>query len=81
MRKIIKVTFIVALTSIAGYGIYNQNAKTVSDLMLTNIEALAWSEGSNSPYRVFPCPSSPGNECKTSNDPYRNECYSLSYCR
>ena len=81
MKKMIKIAFVAAFVAIAGYGVYtNQKAETMSDLMLANVEALAWPEGS-SPYRVFPCPSSSGNECKTSNDANRNECYNLSYCR
>lgn len=80
-KKLFPILIVAVVATFAGYNVYqSQRMEMMSDLMLANVEALAWPEGS-SPYRVFPCPSSPGNECKTSNDSNRNECYNLSYCR
>lgn len=45
MRKIIKITFVAAFATVAGYGIYtNQRSDTMSDIMLANVEALASGE-------------------------------------
>lgn len=42
MKKIVKVTFVVAFAAIAGYGVSaNQKAGAMSDLLLANVEALA----------------------------------------
>lgn len=48
MKKVIKITFVAAFAAIAGYGVYaNQKADAMSDLMLTNVEALATREQPN----------------------------------
>lgn len=71
---------IVTIALVATYNVYNSQKRVVlSDLAMANIEALATGEW-NSPYRVCPCPSSPGNECKTSSED-RPTCASLTYCR
>ncbi|WP_025836334.1 NVEALA domain-containing protein [Bacteroides rodentium] len=59
MKKMIKIAFVAAFVAIAGYGVYtNQKAETMSDLMLANVEALAWPEGSSliGFFRVLPLP-------------------------
>jgi len=42
MKKIVKIAFIAAFTAIVGYNIYtSQNVSRLSDLALSNIDALA----------------------------------------
>lgn len=42
MKKAIKAAFVVAVAAVIGYNVYeNQQADTMSDLMLANVEALA----------------------------------------
>ena len=42
MKKIMKITLVAAFITIAGYGVYtNQNTESMSDLALSNVEALA----------------------------------------
>ncbi|MCR6503752.1 NVEALA domain-containing protein [Bacteroides muris (ex Fokt et al. 2023)] len=45
MNKIFKITLVAAVAAVAGYGVYaNQNEKGMPDLMLANVEALAYGE-------------------------------------
>lgn len=45
MKKIVKIAFVAAFASIAGYGVYtSQKTELMSDLALANVEALAQSE-------------------------------------
>lgn len=47
MKKIVKIAFVAAFAAVAGYGVYeNQQADTMSDMMLANVEALASGESS-----------------------------------
>ena len=74
-----KVAMVAVVATVAGMGIYSsQKADVTSDIALANVEALANGEY-DTPYRVHPCPSWTGNECKTSNED-RPKCYSLTYC-
>ncbi|MDE6215122.1 NVEALA domain-containing protein [Bacteroides sp.] len=61
MKKTMKAAFVVAVAAVIGYGVYeNQQADTMSDMMLANVEALASGEGSAM------CPNgclSDGNGC------------------
>lgn len=42
MKKIMKITLVAAFITIAGYGVYtNQKSESMSDLALSNVEALA----------------------------------------
>lgn len=42
MKKLVKITVVVAFAAIAGYGVYvNQKTDALSDLALANVEALA----------------------------------------
>ena len=44
MKKMIKIAFVAAFAAIAGYGVYaNQKSEVLSDLTLSNVEALAGS--------------------------------------
>ena len=44
MKKLVKITVVVAFAAIAGYGVYvNQKTDALSDLALANVEALAGS--------------------------------------
>lgn len=49
MKKLVKITVVVAFAAIAGYGVYvNQKTDALSDLALANVEALAngeWGTG------------------------------------
>lgn len=47
IKKIVKLTFIMAVAVTSGYTAYNQSQKTepLSDLALANVEALAQTEG------------------------------------
>ena len=46
MKKTMKAAFVVAVAAVIGYGVYeNQQADTMSDIMLANVEALASGEG------------------------------------
>ena len=51
MKKLVKITVVVAFAAIAGYGVYvNQKTDALSDLALANVEALAngeWGTGFN----------------------------------
>lgn len=51
MKKLVKITVVVAFALIAGYGVYaNQKTDAMSDLALANVEALAsgeWGTGFN----------------------------------
>lgn len=80
MKKIyLKVAVVAVVATVAGVGISSsQKTDVASDIALANVEALAQGEY-DTPYRVHPCPSRPGNECKTSNED-RPKCYSLTYC-
>lgn len=50
MKKYIKLSFAVAFTVTTGLGVYiAQEAETMSDLMLANVEALARYEDSGCP--------------------------------
>ena len=45
MKKTMKAAFVVAVAAVIGYGVYeNQQADTMSDMMLANVEALASGE-------------------------------------
>ncbi|MCR6503533.1 MULTISPECIES: NVEALA domain-containing protein [Bacteria] len=47
MKKIMRIAFVAAFATVAGYGVYtNQRTETMSDLMLANVEALASGEAS-----------------------------------
>ena len=47
MKKIMRIAFVAAFATVAGYGVYtNQRTETMSDLMLANVEALASGEDS-----------------------------------
>ncbi|WP_455966845.1 NVEALA domain-containing protein [Bacteroides fluxus] len=83
MKKYIKVIFVAVFAAIAGYGVHtNQNADTMSDLMLANVEALASGEGSTNYYRKYFCNGSydtnyyrceiraTGESCSGPNKPY-----------
>ncbi len=46
MKKSIKYVTMIAFAAIAGYGVYiNQSTHVMSDLLLSNVEALARYEG------------------------------------
>lgn len=79
MKKFFGIIAIVAIAAAAGWN-YQQSQKEIelSDLALANVEALAQLED-KSPYHLFPCPSSSGNECRFK-DSERPECHSISYC-
>lgn len=79
MKKIFGIIAIAAIAAAAGWN-YQQSQKEIelSDLALANVEALAQLED-KSPYHLFPCPSSSGNECRFK-DSERPECHSISYC-
>lgn len=70
-------TIIVAV----GMTVYNTQDKKLhlSSIALENVEALANGE-SLLQYHLFPCMSSPGNECVMSNST-RPTCPSATYCR
>ena len=78
-KKIFGAALIAAMAVAAGWN-FNQskNEMELSDLVLANVEALARYED-KSPYHLFPCPSSSGNECRFK-DSERPECHSISYC-
>ena len=80
MKKVyLKVAMVAVVATVASMGIYfSQKTDVTSDIALANVEALAQGEY-DTPYRVHPCPSWTGNECKTSNED-RPKCYSLTYC-
>lgn len=79
MKNFFGIIAIVAIAAAAGWN-YQQSQKEIelSDLALANVEALAQLED-KSPYHLFPCPSSSGNECRFK-DSERPECHSISYC-
>lgn len=79
MKIFFGIIAIVAIAAAAGWN-YQQSQKEIelSDLALANVEALAQLED-KSPYHLFPCPSSSGNECRFK-DSERPECHSISYC-
>lgn len=82
MKKLsLKVAVVIAFVTVAGYGVYSsqKSNKTMSELTLENLEALADNEY-DTPYRLHPCPGyGEGNECKTSSED-RPKCAYLSYC-
>ncbi|WP_307758215.1 NVEALA domain-containing protein [uncultured Mediterranea sp.] len=82
MNKVIKkVAFFATIVTVAGYGVYVNQTKgnEMSDVMLENVEALAWEE-SDTPYRIIPCAHAPWNECRTSSNNQYEKCGFLSYC-
>lgn len=51
MKKIIKIIFVTAFATMAGYGVYtNQKTDAMSDLVLANVEALAQDESGGNVY-------------------------------
>ena len=79
-KKVLGVIAVVAVAAIAGYNVYtSQNDVKLSDLVLSNVEALATGEDDWS-YRLFPCAHKPWNECVLSTDTRRDPCSSSSYC-
>lgn len=86
MNKLIKrVALFAAIAAVAGYGVYVNQTKSngMSEIMLENMEALAWGENeadSDTPYRVVPCAHTSWNECKTSSNDQYEKCGFLSYC-
>lgn len=79
MKKLFGIITIAAIAAAASWNFQqNQKAIDLSDLALANVEALARLED-KSPYHLFPCPSSSGNECRFK-DSERPECHSISYC-
>ena len=41
MKKIMRIAFVAAFATVAGYGVYtNQRTETMSDLMLANVEEI-----------------------------------------
>lgn len=76
MKKIIKLSLVIAFLGVAGYSIYSSHKpQALSNLMLANIEALA----SNSESGPSPCGGPKVNgECQSTN-PYN--CKDLSGCQ
>lgn len=59
-KNILKVAFVAAFVAVAGYGIYaNQKGTELSDLALSNVEALAnddeWGTGFNCRWDSYMC--------------------------
>ena len=81
MKKFYKYIAIVAIVAAAGFTAYSTqgNKLHLSSLAMENVEALAneetWVE-----YHLFPCLSSPGNECVMCESD-RPRCSSQTYCR
>ena len=46
-KSILKVALVAAIAAVASYGVYTNQTKAMSDVMLENIEALAEAELSN----------------------------------
>lgn len=67
MKKIIKIAMVAVVAAVAGMGIYSsQRADVTSDIMLTNVEALAQGEGGdyNSPiWERYYRPDGTGYNC------------------
>lgn len=57
MKKTIKIAFVAAFAAVAGYGIYTSQKSNVemSDLAMTNVEALADCEVSKKDKVVLSC--------------------------
>lgn len=81
MKKLYKMVAVVAIVAAAGITAYNtQRTKLhLSDIALENVEALASGE-SLLQFHLFPCISSPGNECVMCQSD-RPTCPSATYCR
>ena len=81
MKKLFKVFVATMVAVVTVCSVYAGRKKEVlSDLALSNVEALAWPPEGRSCFRLFPCPYSPGNECIMKQDANRPECYAISYC-
>ena len=80
-KNILKATLVAAFALAAGYNVYTsqKSSDVMSDLALTNVEALASGE-TDMQYRLFPCPHSPWNECVMSDNSRRDPCSSSSHC-
>ena len=58
-KTILRATFIAAFAFVAGYGIYaSQQEVEMSDLAMTNVEALAGGESTSNtgPEKTYDCP-------------------------
>lgn len=82
MKKVLKFSFIAAVAVAAGYTAYSHSQKeeVLSDLMLANVEMLAYGESGSYSYHVYPCNHAPWNECVYSPSSQRPACSSPSYC-
>lgn len=81
MKKLYKIAVAVVIIATAGMTAYNTQDKKIrlSSIALENVEALA-NEQSLLQFHLFPCISSPRNECVLS-DSKRPKCPSATYCR
>ena len=62
-KKILGVTFVVAMMAVAGYNVYvNQTKNSIYELALANVEALAVPEGSGGDCEVY-CTSDDNYTC------------------
>ena len=78
-KKYVKATLVPVVALVGGINVFNaQESESMSDIALTNVEALAETEKSK--YSVFPCPDSYGNECNTA-VANRPACSVRTYCR
>ena len=78
-KKYVKATLVAVVALVGGINVFNaQKSESMSDIALTNVEALAETEKSK--YSVFPCLDSYGNECNTA-VANRPACSVRTYCR
>ena len=65
MKRILKITLLLAVAVLGGYNAYQSNSETenMSDTMLANVEALASGE------KDVTCQYDPGDTCMVGNTP------------
>ncbi len=78
--RILKWSFALAVVVAAGYTAYTSQTKTqkLNGITLDNVEAIASGEDENR-YKLCPCPSRPGSECRSSSQD-RPTCPYPTYC-
>ncbi len=75
------VVVAVAASSLGAWRAYDAYEVTNNTLLAENIEALTANDDGLSSLRLYPCYKNPGNECKSSTDKNRPECWKVTYCR